>query len=488
MLAKRHWVKDFIIIFFLLLFSFIICMKSPINPFAAHGTSWVDSSVFKYIGGRMAKGDVPYRDMFDHKGPIIYFLNMLGYYIAPNRGIWVIEFIFMFFSLLGSYKVVRLFCNVGCSLFIVMIPMSLIFSYFEGGNLVEEYAMPFQIWATYIYMEYLLNDRITNIRVVLCGIFFACVLLLRPNMISVWIVFSIAVLLRSIKEKNITKLIVFLAEFICGMAIIIIPSVVYLLLNNAFIDFWFDYIKFNILYSGSMGGDVFSEKVKAFFFFLNMKPTLIAFLLMCWSGIQESGRKRRFSVLYVSYMLVTLFIMCLAGKSFLHYGMTIIPMLVYPYTILFQKCGFGGEGKEGRVEILVIGILTIAVVGEAWLGGVKSTVNQILHPNTAREAELQEVIEYIVDNTEEDEKITVWGNANYVYTLSGRKSASKYSYQFPIRYVDSFVLEEYFEEIEEEKPKIVVIMRGMSDKMEQFLDDNMYEMKLDLQGYDVYGR
>lgn len=29
---------------------------------------------------------------------------------------------------------------------------------------------------------------------------------------------------------------------------------------------------------------------------------------------------------------------------------------------------------------------------------------------------------------------------------------------------------------------------GKSDKMEQFLDDNMYEMKLDLQGYDVYGR
>ena len=146
--AKKQYGKNIIILFFLLFFSFIICMQSPINPFSVHGTSWVDSSVFKYIGGRMAKGDVPYRDMFDHKGPIIYFLNLIGYYIAPNRGIWVIEFIFMFFSLLGAYKIARMFCNAGQSLFIVMIAMSLIFSYLEGGNLVEEYAIPFQIWNT----------------------------------------------------------------------------------------------------------------------------------------------------------------------------------------------------------------------------------------------------------------------------------------------------------------------------------------------------
>lgn len=486
MSAKRHCGKSIIILFFLLLFSFIICMQSPINPFSAHGTSWVDSSVFKYIGGRMAKGDVPYKDMFDHKGPIIYFLNLIGYYIAPNRGIWVIEFIFMFLSLLGAYKVARLFCSAIQSLFIVMIAMSLIFSYLEGGNLVEEYAMTFQIWAIYIYIEYLINDRITGMRVVLCGIFFACVLFLRPNMISVWIVFSIAVLLRNIKEKNLKNLIVFLTEFICGMALIIIPSVVYLLLNNAFIDFWFDYIKFNIMYSGTMGGDDFYQKAEAFFFFLNTKPVLIAVLLVCWSGIKESGRKKRFAVLYAGYMLFTLFIMCLAGKSFPHYGMTIIPMLIYPYTILFQKCAFGGEWKEKRVEILVVGILIITVVGPVWMGGAKSTVNKVLHPNAAREAELQQVIEYIIDNTEEDAEITVWGNANYIYTLSGRKSASKYSYQFPIQYVDSFVLKEYFEEIEENNPEIVVVIREMSDKMERFLDGNGYEMKLDLQGYDIY--
>ena len=34
-----------------------------------------DSSVFLYIGRQMHRGKVPYIDLFDHKGPILYLIQ-----------------------------------------------------------------------------------------------------------------------------------------------------------------------------------------------------------------------------------------------------------------------------------------------------------------------------------------------------------------------------------------------------------------------------
>jgi len=38
-----------------------------------------DKEISKYAGLVIFKGGVPYRDAFDHKPPLIYFLNALGW-------------------------------------------------------------------------------------------------------------------------------------------------------------------------------------------------------------------------------------------------------------------------------------------------------------------------------------------------------------------------------------------------------------------------
>jgi len=38
----------------------------------------IDSSVFISIGEAMHEGKIPYKDIFDHKGPLIYFINYIG--------------------------------------------------------------------------------------------------------------------------------------------------------------------------------------------------------------------------------------------------------------------------------------------------------------------------------------------------------------------------------------------------------------------------
>ena len=57
------------------LFLFLMLFSIATNPFA--NTSSGDSAIFSYVGLRWCEGFVPYRDYFDHKGPMIFLINML---------------------------------------------------------------------------------------------------------------------------------------------------------------------------------------------------------------------------------------------------------------------------------------------------------------------------------------------------------------------------------------------------------------------------
>src|SRR6266496_1916463 len=65
-----------------------------------------DSGVFLYVGWRFLNGDIPYRDVWDHKPPLIYFVDALGLRLTPDSlwGVWLLQFIVIFLTLLLIYK------------------------------------------------------------------------------------------------------------------------------------------------------------------------------------------------------------------------------------------------------------------------------------------------------------------------------------------------------------------------------------------------
>src|ERR1041385_4209258 len=65
-----------------------------------------DSGVFLYVGWRFLSGDIPYRDVWDHKPPLVYFVDALGISLTPSSlwGVWLLQIIFIFFTLFLVYK------------------------------------------------------------------------------------------------------------------------------------------------------------------------------------------------------------------------------------------------------------------------------------------------------------------------------------------------------------------------------------------------
>lgn len=96
-----------------------------------------DSGVFLYFGQQIIQGDIPYRDMWDHKGPVIYYINAIGVLIGRGSiwGLYVIEYLSLLCSLFLGYSVMRRAFGLIPAIFSSIL---LLFGYYyviEHGNL-----------------------------------------------------------------------------------------------------------------------------------------------------------------------------------------------------------------------------------------------------------------------------------------------------------------------------------------------------------------
>ena len=112
---------------------------------------------------------------------------------------------------------------------------------------------------------------------------------------------------------------------------------------------------------------------------------------------------------------------------------------------------------------------------------------------TAKRFEFREtdLSRYIKENTSEDDKILVLGNECNIYLMSERSSDCKYIYQIPVVRVDPTIMEKTIEEIDNKKPKLIVLGHTIYEEVEKsfykYLEDNdIYEMVYAYKNYDVY--
>ncbi len=66
-------------------------MLSVAPPF--RGVPGRDSGVFLYVASMLLRGKLPYRDVWDHKPPAIYYLDALGLALGGRStwGVWAIQ-------------------------------------------------------------------------------------------------------------------------------------------------------------------------------------------------------------------------------------------------------------------------------------------------------------------------------------------------------------------------------------------------------------
>lgn len=164
------------------------CTES--SPFYARNP-WDDVSIYYSIGRGITQGYVPYRDMFDHKGPVVFFLFAIGHLLVPDSfyGVYLLESLCFSGLLYVTYKTCRLYFDQGMAQTLSVIAMIFLLdgSFIGYGGSCEEFAMVIYGAVLYGYFAYFSGRKKCS-----CGKMAAMGVLLS---LSFWMKFNMTVCL-----------------------------------------------------------------------------------------------------------------------------------------------------------------------------------------------------------------------------------------------------------------------------------------------------
>lgn len=345
-------------VFFVTFFSF---STSPLYPYYFGG----DSAQFQTVGKAWASGAIPYRDMFDHKGPVIFFVDMLGYLVTGAKfGIWIIQIVAMLFTLLALWKIAML-AEKSRFYGVVAIAVSLIIlmQNYVDGNMTEEYCLPFICFSIYGQLKFFENDSPKHSPrfAVLYGMAFSVCFLTRiTNAIPVLVgVGIITILLLLEKEyKNLGNNIV---AFLVGAFVIAFPFFVYFSVLGEFGDFMYGTIFYNIQYSNNMTSwvqNASGENWKTYFW------VYVASWSVFITALLAIRRKSYKKAIWLALLGIAETMMFFKGALYSQYGMVTLPQIVLLLNEIIRLKANEGQKLFRNFAICVLAFFCFTIANE----------------------------------------------------------------------------------------------------------------------------
>jgi len=436
----------------LIFIAFCVCMTSPLNPFSG-SIPGTDSSVFLTIGQGMLHGKLPYADFFDHKGPLIYFINALGLSIGGMLGVWFIELFLMCVSVFFAYKTARFFSSKLASFLGTGFSFALLSYFLVGGNLTEEYVLPFIFISLYIFVRYCFSQIEPDIKqITILGLCFSISLFLRPNMFGVWFGFCIVILIQKLIKKEYKTLITYILFFIIGMSIVFFLIVLFLIKKGIFDDFIYQYIVFNrfFLQDYQQGIKLFESFIKNIYKTRDVVVLPFTFAII-WLIKRQKDKEYVFYIAYCVSLIISVFLIGISKNHQHHYLMPIFPLFVPVLSFCVDKYFF----KYCVPMVLLLLFLNQAIIfKQAIISARDLIINNLKSETESIYIEAGNIIDL---NTDELDTISVLGNSCQIYLYTKRDSASKYIYQLPLAEYSVEVKNEYLFDLYSKKPKIIVL-------------------------------
>lgn len=226
-----------------------ICSKSSIlYPF----NDAADGNCFFTVGKSLLNGKVLYRDLFEQKGPYIYFLHSFAYLISGKSflGVYFLEIISAFLFLCIIFKTLRLF-HKDISILIIAIFAAFIFSQggFTHGDEIEEFCLPSVALTNYYLLRFIKKEtHIKPREMLLVGILAGGIFWSKYTICGYFACWYVIVAANQIKERRMNSLIKCFFAGLGGVVLSTIPVLLYFTLNNALSSLWDVYFIANLVH------------------------------------------------------------------------------------------------------------------------------------------------------------------------------------------------------------------------------------------------
>ena len=310
------------VVFPLLALPLLLLMSTSTSPLYYHGG--YDSAIFQEIGLGILHGRMPYRDLFDNKGPLLYLINALGMLIGGRMGIFLLQWLFNSLTLWLLYKTARLFASGLRSMVAVLVALLPYSMFLCEGNMCEEWMLPFLTLAIFLTVRGVLHhapkesSRVPIFPFIL-GMLFAAVALIRLND-AVAIVGGLMAgyCIWLISKKDLIQMFTAVWMFLSA-TVAAVPVLFWLANNHVLADFWHAYFQVNAEYTGSVMSlvtSVFTEIPRA-----TLLVLAIALAIMLW-------RTKQRVAMWVVLPAILLETILFGPNYFEHYYIVLMPFLV----------------------------------------------------------------------------------------------------------------------------------------------------------------
>ena len=437
-----------------------------------------DSGVFLYVAWRFLNGDVPYRDVWDHKPPLIYFVDALGLALTPDSlwGVWLLQFLFLFFTLFFIYRLLDEEFGIYAAQVGTITLISGLLTILEKGNVTEEYALVFQTLYFFLFVRAWKSDfpiRSSFWIGLLGGLAFN----FKQTTIGVWIAYALFLsIFRLSQRKSLLRDMLTLAA---GWLIPSILLVLYLASQNALADFWEQAFLYNFVYIGKHEGirRLIPVFLKGFAYLQNGWVLYLA--IAGWlAGLGYAWLKRRdllgqahpLILIALINLPIEVLLITISGRSILHYYLTPLPVMAIlagslVHTVPNLLKGLSRPGLQ-QVYRWVPGVVLAATL----LGQVPQVAYYPSYVRVLQDNDYAGVIEYVAKNTGAHEQVLLIGAESVVNFLARREAPTRYVYQYPLALLGRRpMFEEYFNDILANQPALIVDTRGQPR-----LDEKLY--------------
>ncbi len=350
MTAQR--MTTFSVLFFLFLACiYYITRDACLTPTTMTG---YDASVFATIGAGWHDGLIPYKDLFDPKGPVIFFMSLLGYWLGGDfYGIVYVEIINLFIFA-ALFLIINRNNSIIYLFFFLFIYCIFIAKNLEGGNATEEYALLFNGIAAFAWLKRLRS------RFFLYGFSGALLAFMKMNVAAL----SLCIFLVDLGySKNYIK---YIFQTSLGFMIPAGIMLLYFYRHEALQEFYWSYIVYNFHYIGGSATSRLLECAgviaKNFLFFLACLLMLIGIYRTERSAFASAG----------IFLVVPLFFAFISGRPYAHYILAVGPSAFILFSLIFEKRYTDRQlltlisrhvGKNGqRMLLLCLGIFSVLAV------------------------------------------------------------------------------------------------------------------------------
>ena len=227
-----------------------LCSRSsPLYPF----NDWDDNNCFFTVGKSMLHGRVVYRDIYEQKGVLLYFLYGLAYLVSHTSfaGVYLLETLSFSAFLYLAYRTARLFVSrlPAC----LMLPclaavVCSSYSFFLGGS-VEQLCLPLIYLPLYCFLQTAergegpLPGKGTVI-----GLGFAagCVLWMKYTLLGIYVGYVLFIAVYLLSRREFAALFRAAGQFLLGVLAASAPWLLYFAVNGALKDLFTVYFYNNI--------------------------------------------------------------------------------------------------------------------------------------------------------------------------------------------------------------------------------------------------